>query len=31
MYENGKMRFVEAIPGMGGVKENEGGVILTMI
>jgi hypothetical protein len=24
MYENGKMRFVEAIPGMGGVKENDG-------
>jgi hypothetical protein len=29
MYENGKMRPVETIPGMGGVwiKENEGGGI----
>jgi hypothetical protein len=28
MYENGKMRPVEAIPGMGqGTKENDGGVL----
>jgi hypothetical protein len=28
MYENGKMRPVETIPGMGGegIKENDGGV-----
>jgi hypothetical protein len=28
MYENGKMRHVETIPGMGGswIKENDGGV-----
>jgi hypothetical protein len=27
MYENGKMRSVETIPGMGrgGIKENDGG------
>jgi hypothetical protein len=26
MYENGKMRPVETIPGMGeGIKENDGG------
>jgi hypothetical protein len=27
MYENGKMRHVETIPGMGGrwMKENDGG------
>jgi hypothetical protein len=27
MYENGKMRLVETIPGMGkgGIKENDGG------
>jgi hypothetical protein len=27
MYENGKMRTVETIPGMGGggIKENDGG------
>jgi hypothetical protein len=27
MYENGKMRFVETIPGMEGgrIKENDGG------
>jgi hypothetical protein len=25
MYENGKMRPIETIPGMGGVKENDGG------
>jgi hypothetical protein len=27
MYENGKMRPVETIPGMGGIKENDGGGI----
>jgi hypothetical protein len=32
MYENGKMRPVETIPGMGGrIKENAGGVKSTMI
>jgi hypothetical protein len=33
MYENGKMRSVETIPGMGrgGIKENDGGVTSTMI
>jgi hypothetical protein len=32
MYENGKMRPVETIPGMGeGIKENGGGVNSTMI
>jgi hypothetical protein len=33
MYENGKMRPVETIPGMGGreLKENDGGVNSTMI
>jgi hypothetical protein len=32
MYENGKMRPVETIPGMGeGIKENDGGVNLTTI
>jgi hypothetical protein len=33
MYEDGKMRCVETIPGMGGegIKENDGGVNLTMI
>jgi hypothetical protein len=32
MHENGKMRPVEMIPGMGGVgiKENDGGVNLIM-
>jgi hypothetical protein len=27
MYENGKMRHVETVPGMaeGGIKENDGG------
>jgi hypothetical protein len=33
MYENGKMRPVETIPGMGGggIKENDGGVNSTMM
>jgi hypothetical protein len=33
MYENGKIRPVETIPGMegGGIKENDGGVNPTMI
>jgi hypothetical protein len=32
MYENGKMRPVETIPGMGErIKENDGGVNSTMI
>jgi hypothetical protein len=33
MYENGKMRSAETIPGMGrrGIKENDGGVTSTMI
>jgi hypothetical protein len=34
MYENGKMRPVETMPGVGGaegVKENDGGVNSTMI
>jgi hypothetical protein len=33
MYENGKMRLVETIPGMGErvIKENDGGVNSTMI
>jgi hypothetical protein len=33
MYENGKMRPVETIPGMGrgGIKENYGGVNSTVI
>jgi hypothetical protein len=33
MYENGKIRSVETIPGMGetGIKENDGGVNSTMI
>jgi hypothetical protein len=33
MYENGKMRPVETIPGMGGerIKENDGGLNSTMI
>jgi hypothetical protein len=32
MYEDGKMRPVETIPGMGGegIKENDGGVTSTM-
>jgi hypothetical protein len=31
MYENGKMRPVETIPGMGGgIRENDGGVNSTM-
>jgi hypothetical protein len=32
-YENGKLRPVESVPGMGGkgTKENDGGVISTMI
>jgi hypothetical protein len=25
MHENGKMRPVETVPGMGGVKEHDGG------
>jgi hypothetical protein len=25
MYENGKMRTVETIPGIMGIKENDGG------
>jgi hypothetical protein len=24
MYKNGKMRHVETIPGVGGIKENDG-------
>jgi hypothetical protein len=30
MHENGKMRPVETVPGLGGegIKENDGGVIL---
>jgi hypothetical protein len=33
MYENGKMRPVETIPGMGvgGIKENDGGATSTMV
>jgi hypothetical protein len=33
MYENGKMRPVESVPGMGkwGTKENDGGLNLTTI
>jgi hypothetical protein len=33
MYKNGKMRRVETIPGMGvgGIKENDGGVNSTMM
>jgi hypothetical protein len=33
MYENGKMRPVETIPGMGGrgIKDDDGGVNLTKI
>jgi hypothetical protein len=33
MYENGKMRPVETIPGMqgGGIKGNDGGVNSTVI
>jgi hypothetical protein len=33
MYENGRMRHVEVVPGMrwGGIKENDGGVSSTMI
>jgi hypothetical protein len=33
MYENGKMRHVETVPGMGRgeIKENNGGGELTMI
>jgi hypothetical protein len=33
MYENGKMRPDETIPGIGGgaIKENDGGVNSTMI
>jgi hypothetical protein len=33
MYDNGKMRPVETIPGMeeGSIKENDGGVNSTMI
>jgi hypothetical protein len=32
MYENGKMRPVETLPGMGGgIKENDGGVNSTML
>jgi hypothetical protein len=33
MYESGKMRPVETIPGMGGgaIKENDGGVNSNMI
>jgi hypothetical protein len=33
MYENGKVRRVETIPGMGtgGIKENDGGVNSNMI
>jgi hypothetical protein len=32
MYENGKMRPADTIPGMGGrIKENGGGVNSTMI
>jgi hypothetical protein len=33
LYENGKMRPVEAVPGMGGgeIKESDGGVNSTMI
>jgi hypothetical protein len=30
MYENGKMRPVETILGMGVVKENDGGVNLVL-
>jgi hypothetical protein len=34
MYENGKLRHVKTIPGMGegesGIKENSGGVYSTM-
>jgi hypothetical protein len=25
MYENGKMRLVETIPGMGEIRKNDGG------
>jgi hypothetical protein len=31
MYENGKMRHIESIPGMGVIKENDGGMNSTMI
>jgi hypothetical protein len=33
MYEYGKLRHAETIPGMGegGIKENDGGVNSTMI
>jgi hypothetical protein len=31
MYENGKMRPAETIPGMGGIKENDGEVTPTMV
>jgi hypothetical protein len=32
MYENGKMRPVETVPGMGrGIKEDDGGVNSTMM
>jgi hypothetical protein len=31
MYGSGKMRPAETIPGMGGIKENDGGVNSTMI
>jgi hypothetical protein len=32
MYENGKIRPAETIPGMGeGIKKNDGGVNSTMI
>jgi hypothetical protein len=30
MYENGKMRPVETVPGMGGVKDSDGGVNPTL-
>jgi hypothetical protein len=26
MYENVKMRHVKTIPGMGGIKKNDGGI-----
>jgi hypothetical protein len=31
MYLNGKMRPVETIPGVGGIRENDGGVNSIMI
>jgi hypothetical protein len=33
VYENGKMRPVETIPGIGGrrIKENDGGISSTMV